>query len=107
MRGETDPISVTTNKAVAAAVTLLVGIYVFWRIEEVMPRPESAELANATNTTIATTAQAFELGAVAIVVLFASLILGLIVTGGIGGRRGGGRGGQPPQGGNDGPPPMH
>lgn len=74
----------TFTRMVSAAVTLIIGIYVFAQISNTMPTPENAELANATNTVESTTGDAFTLGAVAIIVLVASVILGLV--GGFGGR---------------------
>lgn len=91
---------------VGGASTLLIGLYLFDEIIGVMPTPEQEGLANATNTTIATTGQAFTLGGVALVVLMASVML-VLISGGFGG---GGRGGQPPRGGTGGvggTPPMH
>lgn len=80
----------TFNAMVAAAVTLIVGIYVFSQIASTMPTPENAALANATDTVKSTTGDAFTLGAVAVIVLVAALILSLIGSGfggGGGGRR--------------------
>jgi len=71
-------IEATFTRMVSAAVTLIVGIYVFAQISSTMPTPENSELAQATNTTTATTGNAFTLGAVAILVMVASVILGLI-----------------------------
>lgn len=80
----------TFTRMVSASVTLIVGIYVFAQISSTMPTPSNNELANATSTVKATTGNAFTLGAVAIIVLVASVILGLV--GGFGGRgRGRGR----------------
>jgi hypothetical protein len=76
----------TFTKVVSASVTLIVGIYVFAQISNTMPTPENESLANATSTVKSTTGQAFTLGAVAVIVLVASVILGLV--GGFGGRRG-------------------
>ncbi|WP_435128397.1 hypothetical protein [Halobaculum sp. D14] len=92
-----------TVKVVGAATTLLVGIYIYSQVIGVMPTPESSQMANATNTTIATTSQAFTLGAVALIVLMATVML-LLITGGLGEKE------QPPEGGNrgnGGTPPMH
>lgn len=95
-----------TIKVVGGAATLIVGIYVFGQILNVMPQPETAEMANATNTTVATVSSGFTLGAVALIVLFASIILGLIAGGSVswGGRPVHER---PPRGngGNEGRPP--
>lgn len=79
----------TFNAVVAAAVTLIVGLYVFSQISSTMPTPENTELANATDTVKSTTGDAFTLGAVAVIVLVASLILSMIGGGfgGSGGRR--------------------
>lgn len=74
---------------VSAAVTLLVGIYVFAEISDTMPTPENAELANATSNVKSTTGSAFQLAAVAIIVLVAGLILSLV--GGFGQSSQGGR----------------
>jgi len=74
----------TFTRMVSAAVTLIVGIYVFAQIGNTMPAPENPELANASDTVMSTTGNAFTLGAVAIIVLVASVILGLV--GGFGGR---------------------
>jgi hypothetical protein len=71
----------TFNAVVAAAVTLIVGIYVFSQISSTMPTPENSELANATETVKSTTGNAFTLGAVAVIVLVAALILSLIGSG--------------------------
>jgi hypothetical protein len=92
-------LAATFNTIVAAAVTLLVGIFVFAEIADVMPEPENNSLANASDTVQGTTGNAFTLGAVAIIVLVATLILGLIGSGFAGGG-GGGMGG----GGRRGPP---
>lgn len=81
----------TFNMVVAAAVTLIVGIYVFSQISSTMPTPQNAELANATSTVKSTTGNAFTLGAVAVIVLVAALILSLIGSG-FGGGGGGMRG---------------
>lgn len=89
-------LAATFNTIVAAAVTLLVGIFVFSEIADVMPTPANNELANASDTVQGTTGNAFTLGAVAIIVLVATLILGLIGSGlGGGGGLGGGRRGPP------------
>lgn len=74
-------ISATFNMVVAAAVTLIIGIYVFSQISSTMPKPENNDLANASDTVKSTTGDAFALGAVAIIVLVAVLILGLIGSG--------------------------
>lgn len=74
----------TFTRMVSAAVTLIIGIYVFAQISGTMPKPDNAQLANATSTVKSTTGSAFTLGAVAIIVLVASVILGLV--GGFGGR---------------------
>ena len=79
----------TFTKVVSGAVTLLVGIYIFAQISNTMPTPENPELANSTETVVSTTGSAFTLGATAIIVMVASVILGLV--GGFGGRRGGRR----------------
>lgn len=76
------------NMVVTAAVTLIVGIFVFSQISDTMPTPANNDLANATDTVESTTGDAFTLGAVAIIVLVASVILGLVSRfGGNGGRR--------------------
>ncbi|RYJ15016.1 hypothetical protein ELS19_14365 [Halogeometricum borinquense] len=77
-------IEATFTRMVSAAVTLIVGIYVFAQISSTMPTPSNPELANSTNTVKSTTGNAFTLGSVAIIVLVASVILGLV--GGFGGR---------------------
>lgn len=96
-----------------AATTLLIGIFIFDQIADVMPTPEQNGLANATNTVITTSGNAFTLGGVAIIVLVATVML-FLIGGGFGGggnqppREGGGN--QPPRGGNGengGTPPMH
>lgn len=74
-------ITSTFNAVVAAAVTLIVGIYVFSQISDTMPTPENQDLANATETVESTTGDAFTLGAVAVIVLVAALILSLIGSG--------------------------
>lgn len=102
--GDNGLIQQATIKVVGAATTLLVGIYIYSQVIGVMPTPESSQMANATNTTIATTSQAFTLGAVALIVLMATVMLALIA----GGFSGGGGGREPPRnGGNGGSPPMH
>lgn len=68
----------TFLRVVSAAVTLIVGIFVFAQISSTMPQPDNSELSNATNTVESTTGDAFILGAVAVIVLVASLILALI-----------------------------
>ncbi|QIB75724.1 hypothetical protein GL213_14440 [Halogeometricum borinquense] len=77
-------IEATFTRMVSASVTLIVGIYVFAQISSTMPTPSNPELANATSTVKGTTGNAFTLGAVAVIVLVASVILGLV--GGFGGR---------------------
>lgn len=82
----------TFVKVVSAAVTLIIGIYVFAQISSTMPTPQNNQLANATSTVKSTTGSAFTLGAVAIIVLVASLILMLVGGFGMGnGGRGRGR----------------
>lgn len=71
-------IEATFVKMVSAAATLIVGIYVFAQISSTMPTPSNTELANATSTVKSTTGQAFTLGAVAVLVLVAAVILSLI-----------------------------
>ena len=75
----------TFTRMVSAAVTLIIGIYIFAEISDTMPTPDNSELANASDTVQSTTGSAFTLGAVAIIVLVASVILGLI--GGFGAQR--------------------
>lgn len=102
-RGRHDLIQWAAVKITAAATTLLVGAFILSEIIGVMPTPESDQMANATNQTIATTSNAITLGAVALIVLVASIMLILISDGFSGG---GGR--EPPRnGGNGGTPPMH
>jgi|GEM_PF-6559310 uncharacterized membrane protein len=60
------------------AVTLIIAIYVFSQIVDVMPTPTNSDLANSTNTTIKTAGSAFNLGAVALIVLVAAMILALV-----------------------------
>ncbi|GAA0304008.1 hypothetical protein [Halarchaeum salinum] len=74
----------TFTRIVSASVTLIIGIYIFAQISSTMPTPENNQLANATSTVTSTTGSAFTLGAVAVIVLVASVILGLV--GGFGGR---------------------
>jgi len=71
----------TFTGMVAAAVTLIVGIYVFSQISSTMPTPQNSDLKNATDTVKSTTGNAFTLGAVAIIVLVAVVILALISSG--------------------------
>jgi hypothetical protein len=71
-------IEATFTKMVSGAATLIVGIYVFAQISSTMPSPSNTELANATETVKSTTGNAFTLGAVAILVLVAAVILSLI-----------------------------
>jgi len=68
----------TFTRMVSAAVTLIVGIFVFAEISNSMPTPDNNQLANATDTVESTTGNAFTLGAVAIIVLVASVILALV-----------------------------
>lgn len=76
-------VSATFRMIAVGAVTLIIAIYIVAQISDVMPTPGNDELAEATNTTVDTTGSAFTLGAVALIVLVAALILNLI--GGIGG----------------------
>lgn len=80
----------TFMAVVSGAVTLLIGIYVFSQISSTMPNPSNSALNKSTNTVLSTTGSAFQLGAVAIIVLVAVLILSL-VSGGFGGGNEGGR----------------
>jgi hypothetical protein len=78
----------TFVRVVSSAVTLIIGIYVFAEISGTMPTPENSNLANATDAVLNTTGSAFQLGAVAVIVLVAALILSLVGGFGMnGGRR--------------------
>lgn len=77
------------NGIVTGATALIVGIYVFGRINATMPEPATPELANATDTVVATTSDGFVLGGVALIVLVASIMISLLTTAlGGGGLRG-------------------
>jgi len=81
-------LEMTFTRMVSAAVTLIVGIYVFAEIADTMPTPDNTDLANATNTVEGNTGSAFQLGAVAVIVMVAVLILNMISGGfGTSGRR--------------------
>lgn len=68
----------TFTTLATGAVTLIVAIYIVAQISDVMPTPANADLASATNTTLSTAGSAFTLGAVALIVLVAAVILGLV-----------------------------
>ena len=95
-----------TMKVVAGGATLIIGMYVLSQILGVMPAQATPEMANATNSTVATVSSGFVLGSVALIVLFASMILGLI-GGGVSTMGGRPTRERPPRGGNDGSPLMH
>ncbi|MFW5905840.1 MAG: hypothetical protein ACOCUO_03255 [archaeon] len=75
------------NTLAVAAVTLMVVVFVVGMIEDSMQLSDDNEFANASDTVVSTTGDAFNLAAVALIVLVASVILYYVGNFGGGGSR--------------------